>query len=163
MSRTLVLMIVFLPTLGLFGQQKDSSLNLDPVVITGQHQALSAQKSVYRVNILDRSRIEAQAANTLADLMVTELSTNLYQDPVLGSVMQLQGISGENVKILIDGVPVVGRLGGDLDLSQLPLNQVERESGSIQKERLSHLGIQVKSKDDVLRKKVLIEINEDFH
>ena len=126
MSRTLVLMIVFLPTLGLFGQQKDSSLNLDPVVITGQHQALSAQKSVYRVNILDRSRIEAQAANTLADLMVTELSTNLYQDPVLGSVMQLQGISGENVKILIDGVPVVGRLGGDLDLSQLPLNQVER-------------------------------------
>ena len=112
MSRTLVLMIVFLPTLGLFGQQKDSSLNLDPVVITGQHQALSAQKSVYRVNILDRSRIEAQAANTLADLMVTELSTNLYQDPVLGSVMQLQGISGENVKILIDGVPVVGRRFG---------------------------------------------------
>jgi outer membrane receptor for ferrienterochelin and colicins len=36
------------------------------------------------------------------------------------------GVSGQNVKILIDGVPVIGRLDGDIDLSQINLNDVER-------------------------------------
>lgn len=114
---------------GVFGQsdQADTTnYQLDDVVITGQHAPVRAEKSTHRIQIIDRKRIELQAANTLDDLMRSELSTQLFQDPVLGSVMQLQGVSGENVKILVDGVPVVGRLGGELDLSQLPLNQVER-------------------------------------
>ena len=40
--------------------------------------------------------------------------------------MSVQGLSGENVKILIDGVPVVGRLNGNVDLSQINLTNIER-------------------------------------
>ena len=126
MLRALLLIIIVFQAFGVNSLAQSDSLTLDEVVITGQHNPVLSQKSIYRVNVLDRKRIEAQAANTLADLMVTELSTNSYQDPVLGSVIQLQGISGENVKILVDGVPIIGRLGGDLDLSQIPLNQIER-------------------------------------
>ncbi|MEZ4829511.1 MAG: TonB-dependent receptor [Bacteroidia bacterium] len=103
-----------------------TNYQLGEVVITGQHAPLSASRSPFRIQVIDRKRIEAQAANTLDDLMRAELNTLMTRDPVLGSVMQLQGVSGENVKILIDGVPVIGRLGGELDLSQLPLNRVER-------------------------------------
>ncbi len=31
----------------------------------------------------------------------------------------MQGMGGENVKYLIDGVPIVGRVNGDIDLSQI--------------------------------------------
>ena len=34
-------------------------------------------------------------------------------------------MSGENVKIMIDGVPVIGRQNGNLDLSQLNLLGIE--------------------------------------
>ncbi|MDX2249012.1 MAG: TonB-dependent receptor [Bacteroidia bacterium] len=114
---------------GVYGQTATgdtAKYHLSDVVITGQHAPLAANRSTFRIQVIDRKRIEAQAANTLDDLMRSELNTLLNLDPVLGSVMQLQGVSGENVKILIDGVPVVGRLGGELDLSQLPLNRVER-------------------------------------
>ena len=40
--------------------------------------------------------------------------------------MSMQGISGENVKILIDGVPVLGRLDGNIDLSKINLNDVDQ-------------------------------------
>jgi len=45
---------------------------------------------------------------------------------MLGSGIQMQGSSGENVKILIDGVPVIGRLNGNVDLSQINLNNIDR-------------------------------------
>jgi outer membrane receptor for ferrienterochelin and colicins len=40
--------------------------------------------------------------------------------------MQLQGVGGNNIKILIDGVPVVGRENGSVDLSQINLQNVDR-------------------------------------
>ncbi|MCK4748787.1 MAG: TonB-dependent receptor, partial [Bacteroidales bacterium] len=46
-------------------------------------------------------------------------------DPSTGSSLNLQGISGENVKILVDGVPVIGRLDGNIDLSQINLENVD--------------------------------------
>ena len=38
----------------------------------------------------------------------------------------MQGVNGENVKILIDGVPVIGRLNGHIDLSQINLSNIEK-------------------------------------
>jgi len=38
----------------------------------------------------------------------------------------MNGLSGQNVKILIDGVPVIGRENGNIDISQLNLNDIER-------------------------------------
>src|SRR5690606_33935457 len=55
-----------------------------------------------------------------------EFNFNVSQDNILGSGLSMQGISGQNVKIMIDGVPVIGRLDGDIDVSQINLNQIER-------------------------------------
>ncbi|MFK7924999.1 MAG: TonB-dependent receptor plug domain-containing protein [Bacteroidia bacterium] len=99
---------------------------LETVVITAQHAPTTANRSIYQVRVLDQQRIQAQAAQNLNDLLQSELGVQLNQDPALGTQIQLQGLSGQNVKILIDGVPVMGRLDGQIDLSQLPLSQVAR-------------------------------------
>ena len=51
---------------------------------------------------------------------------SVKNDNVLGSSITMQGISGQNIKILIDGIPVIGRLNGNIDLSQINLNNIER-------------------------------------
>ena len=99
---------------------------LEAVVITGQHGAVRASRAPHRVRIIDRARMEAQGAVTLAEVLGQELGLRINQDPALGAQIQMQGISGQNVKILLDGMPVPGRLGGALDLSQLPLQDIER-------------------------------------
>ncbi|MEM6263775.1 MAG: TonB-dependent receptor [Bacteroidota bacterium] len=101
-------------------------LNLDQVVITGQLGGTQAYKSVQKIKVLDEARIQRQAANNLAELLATQLNLGIRQDPVLGTFMEIQGLSGRNVKIMVDGVPVIGRLDGGIDLTQINLNQIER-------------------------------------
>lgn len=105
-------------------QAKSDSLG--EVVITAQYEATDPANTVQPVRVISRERIDAQGAQTLNDVMSTELNIRRSQDQVLGSSMSVQGLSGENVKILIDGVPVIGRLNGSIDLSQISLANVER-------------------------------------
>lgn len=103
-----------------------SKISLDEVVITAQYEPLPAEKSVQRVKVIDQEKIQQMAAVNLRDVLSNQLNVRLSQDNILGAGMSLQGISGENVKILVDGVPVIGRLNGNIDLSQINLSTIER-------------------------------------
>lgn len=105
---------------------KPSTYNLGEQVITGQYAAGSADKAVHKVTVIGREKIDNMAAISLEDVLSNTLNIRLSQDNILGSGLSMQGISGENVKIMIDGVPVIGRVDGNIDLSQINLNNVER-------------------------------------
>jgi outer membrane receptor for ferrienterochelin and colicins len=106
-------------------KMKPSVYDVDEVVVTGQYAPQKADKSIYDVKVVGKNQIEGKAANNLNDLLSNELSMRTSMSGVLGSSISLQGLSGEHVKILIDGVPVVGRMKGNLDLSQLNLQNVD--------------------------------------
>ncbi len=113
------------------GESKTYYLNesvwvLNELVVTGQYSPNNPEQAIQKVRIIDRKKIEAMAAVTLKDVLQNELNIRLSQDNILGSSMTLQGISGENIKILIDGVPMTGRLNGSIDLSQINLDNIER-------------------------------------
>ena len=105
---------------------------LNSVVVTGQYKPVSADKSIYDIKVIGKKRIESKAAVNLAEILSDELGIRLSNDPSTGTSMSLQGITGENVKILVDGVPVIGRLEGNIDLSQLNIDnasQIEMVEG----------------------------------
>lgn len=99
---------------------------MEEVVVTGQYSAQSTDKAVHRIRIIDSKKIEAMGAQNLRDAMMNEMNVRLAQDGVLGSSLSIQGVSGQNVKILIDGVPVIGRQDGNIDVSQILMSNVER-------------------------------------
>ena len=101
-------------------------LNMEGVVITGQYTPGRTDKSIYRVKVIGPAEMESQAAVNLQEILATQLNVKMTHDAALGSKMKLQGIGGENVKILVDGVPVIGRMNGDIDLSQISLSNIER-------------------------------------
>ncbi len=101
-------------------------VQMDEVVITGQYHPNEASASVYDVQVFDRKNIELRAANNLSDLLQYENSILISRDPFLGAGININGVSGNNVKILQDGVPVIGRENGNIDISQLDLSNVER-------------------------------------
>lgn len=128
---TFLFIIIFLFNNSLFSQNKDSSAirydletNLEEIVITGQINNTNIDSSVYKVKIIGQSILEKDFFQTVADVINFETNLNLEQDNILGSGVNMQGISGQNVKILIDDVPVIGRLNGNVDLSQILLHNV---------------------------------------
>lgn len=107
-------------------QLEELEFDLQEVVVTGEFEIKTVDQSINRVRTIDRKRIEQQGAVNLKDLLSNELNIRLNTDPELGTGLSLQGISGQNIKILIDGVPVIGRTDGTIDLSQINLANIER-------------------------------------
>ena len=108
---------------------KPANVNLDEVVVTGQYAPQSAKNSVYNVRSISSERIQTQGATQLQDILANELNINFARDNALGSSnLSLQGLSGQNIKILIDGVPMVGRGGvaNEIDINQINVNSIER-------------------------------------
>ena len=110
-------------------KEKDS-LNvilISEAVITGEIRETSVAEALRPVRVLGEEKINNQSgAVDVRDLLRNELNLQTTEDAVLGSRLQIQGLGGENVKILVDGVPVIGRMNGQIDLSQLPLCNVDQ-------------------------------------
>ncbi len=102
------------------------SISIEPVVVTGQFTPDDPKRSVYAVKVIDLKTIENRGATNLRELLGQELNMRVTQDNILGSGLSLQGLSGEQVKYMIDGVPIIGRVNGDIDISQINLNDVAR-------------------------------------
>lgn len=100
-------------------------LSMKEVVVTAQYSPEKADKSIYRVNVINARQIEQKAATNMSDLLKNQLNMRVSQDGVLGTSLSIQGLSGEHVKFLVDGVPMVGRMNGNIDLNQLNLNNVD--------------------------------------
>lgn len=99
--------------------------NMDEVVVTAQFAPESVDKSIYRIKVLGSLDISQKAAVSLNDLLMTELNIRSTHDNALGSSITMQGLQGENVKFLIDGVPVIGRQNGIIDLNQMTMQNVD--------------------------------------
>lgn len=99
---------------------------LEEVIVTAQYAPQSEKNAVYKVRVINSNTINSKAANNLRELLQQELNLDLTQNSVFGTSLEIQGISKENIKILIDGVPVIGRLNGVIDLNQINLSSIER-------------------------------------
>jgi outer membrane receptor for ferrienterochelin and colicins len=99
--------------------------NVDEIVITGQIKAVKADKSIYKIDVINNRQILDKNANNLSELLSGELNVRTMHDASLGTNLNIQGLSGEHVKILIDGVPLIGRQNGILDLNQILLSNVD--------------------------------------
>jgi len=100
--------------------------DISEVVITGQVSETLKEDALHDVKVINSEVIRSGSFSNLAELLSNQLNLSVLQDNVLGSSISFQGLSGQNVKILIDEVSVIGRLNGNIDLSQISLNNIDR-------------------------------------
>jgi len=108
--------------------KSDTTANsLKEVVVTGEYQPQSLRNSVYRTRVINSERIRLRAATNIQQVLNTELGFRFSNDMALGtSDVTLMGMSGRNVKILLDGVPMIDRGDTRESLNQIDINSIER-------------------------------------
>ncbi len=102
-----------------------SMYNVEELVVTAQFSPKKLDQSIYKVKVIDNSIVEKKGATNLSELISNELNFSPVRDAALGSSVRIQGLGGEHVKILVDGVPMVGRQNGILDLSQINVSSID--------------------------------------
>jgi len=103
-----------------------STTQMSDVVVTGQVQPVLAQQSVYKVNTVSATQIRQRGAVSLNDVLNFEVGQLITNDNLLGSSVSMGGIGGQNVKILVNGIPLNGRENGNIDVSQINLANIKR-------------------------------------
>jgi outer membrane receptor for ferrienterochelin and colicins len=98
----------------------------EDLIVTAQYAPTHSENAVHQVKVIKGKDIQQQGLNNLAEVLTNQLNLNISVDPILGNGLKIQGIGGENVLIMIDGVPVIGRRDGNIDLSQINMNNVDR-------------------------------------
>lgn len=103
------------------------SKDLAEVVVTGQYKPQTVKKSVYQVRIITSERIRLSGATNVQQVLNNQVGFRFSNDNTLGTTdVQLMGMSGRNVKILLDGVPMVDRGDTRESLNQVDINSIER-------------------------------------
>ena len=127
-SKIITILIVVFNTYPLFAQQDSLSVkSLDEVIVTGQYKPQSLKKSVYQVRVINNERIKQSGATNVQQVLNNQLGFRFSNDNTIGTTdVQLMGMSGRNVKILLDGVPMVDRGDTRESLGQVDINSIER-------------------------------------
>lgn len=140
MKKQLLILLLALPATTLWAQKPgehkpsrnaDSTAYLEggqlqETVVTGVTAPVKIQNALSQYRVITKEAMKAQGAATVADALSTQLNINLGNDAILGTNITMQGLGGDKVKVLIDGLPVNGRENGNIDLGQLSLNDVSR-------------------------------------
>lgn len=112
-----------LPTITL----NEKAYELKEVVVTAQYGPQSMKNAVYNVKTISAERIRLRAATNVQQVLNTELGFRFNNDLTLGTAdVELMGMSGRNLKILLDGVPMVDRSDTRESLNQIDINTVDR-------------------------------------
>ncbi len=109
--------------------QQDSTFfkNLEELIVTGQYKPQTLKKSVYQIKVINSERIKQSSATNVQQVLNNQVGFRFAADNTLGTTdVQLMGMSGRNVKILLDGVPMVDRGDTRESLNQIDVNSIER-------------------------------------
>ncbi len=102
------------------------STHLKTTVVTGQVNAVLGSNSIYKVHTISEAEIAKRAAVSLTDVLQFEMNQFVSNDNILGASNNIGGIGAQNVKILLNGVPLNGSEAGFIDLNQININNVKR-------------------------------------
>lgn len=112
-----------------FGQEKRDTVAIQEIVVTGQYNAQSIKKSLYKVEVINSETLERMAVNNVAEALNQTLNIMITSEKNSGdSKANVMGLSSQYVKILVDNIPVIGDtgLGSNIDLTKLSVDTVER-------------------------------------
>lgn len=103
------------------------SVQLNDVVVTGQYTPQSLKHSVYQVRTITADYIKMRGATNILGVLDNQLGIRFTNDNTLGETdVELMGMSGAEVKILLDGVPLVDRGSTRQSLTQIDVHSIER-------------------------------------
>ncbi|MBS9461898.1 TonB-dependent receptor [Flagellimonas sp. 389] len=111
-------------------EEKDSILteNLDEVVVTATRTIRQLSSLPLPVTLIGKEQLQQTGVTRLDQILNEQTGIIMTPDATIGGGegVQIQGIASDYVLILIDGVPVVGRSSGNLDLSRFAIGNIKQ-------------------------------------
>ena len=102
--------------------------DLNEVVVTATRTIRQLSSIPLPVILISKEQIEQTGVQRLNEILNEQTGIITTPDVTIGGGegVQIQGIASDYILVLIDGVPVVGRSSGNLDLSRLAIGNIRQ-------------------------------------
>ena len=127
-----IFIVLFSLCFGLaFGQNMPNELNpeiektLKEIIITATKTKRQLSNATVPVTLIKQKEIQNINASRIQGVLEEFTGLNTVSS-ALGTGIQLQGLDSDYSLIMIDGIPLIGRLNGVLDLSRLSVGNISR-------------------------------------
>lgn len=109
-------------------QDSISIQDLDEVVVTATRTYRQLSSVPLPVTLISQKQIQRTGVTRLNEILNEQTGIVMTPDATIGGGegVQIQGVASDYIMILIDGVPVVGRSSGNLDLSRFAIGNIKQ-------------------------------------
>lgn len=105
----------------------NSNNQLDEVIVTATRTKRQLSSVPMPVILITKKQIKEIGSVRLRDILLEQTGVTLVRENAGNSEgIQLQGIAADYTLIMIDGVPVVGRTAGNIDLNRITVNNIKQ-------------------------------------
>ena len=106
----------------------NDTLKLDNVFVSGNKIETEISTPPLNSIVISQKQIENYGSIRLTDILEEHIGLLSIPDYTVGGLegIQVQGLSSDYIQILVDGVPSVGRLSGNIDLDRFTLNNIKQ-------------------------------------
>ncbi|WP_299619888.1 TonB-dependent receptor [uncultured Tenacibaculum sp.] len=123
--------LICLITLNSFSQEKKVVKDtiddrLDEVVVTATRTKRQLSSLPMPVTLISKKQILATGSTRLRDIIAEQTGIIIVSDVGNSEGVQMQGVAADYVLILINGLPLVGRTSGNIDLNRLSVNNIKQ-------------------------------------
>ena len=84
------------------------------------------KETTEKVEVIDRKSIRASGSTNAAEALKLHSGLDIRSDGIRGQNVRLQGFDSKHVLFLVNGVRLIGRLNGEIDLTRIKAEEIER-------------------------------------
>lgn len=127
-------MFVIAFSCSVFSQEAPAGLDsllqqdLDEVVVTATRTYRQLSSLPLPVTLISQKQIQSTGVTRLNEILNEQTGIVMTPDATVGGGegVQIQGVASDYIMVLIDGVPMVGRSSGNLDLSRFAIGNIKQ-------------------------------------
>ncbi|SFZ90460.1 outer membrane receptor for ferrienterochelin and colicins [Flaviramulus basaltis] len=128
-NKTLIYFTLFLSCVGFSQEVKTDSTKteqLEDVIVTATRTVRQLSSLPLPAQIISKKEIQSVNSLRLSDILNEQTGLITVPDFGGGEGIQLQGLDSQYTLILIDGVPLIGRSAGTLDISRVTVGNIKQ-------------------------------------
>ena len=131
LKKSQVLILVLLMFFSSYGQEKKEEDSpeenkLEEVIVTGTKTIRKLSSLPLPALIITQKEIESSNSTRLSEILNEQSGLITIPDFGGGEGIQLQGLDSQYTLILIDGLPIIGRFGGTLDINRFSTGNIKQ-------------------------------------
>ncbi len=100
-------------------------IEMDALVVTGTRTERYLKDAPVTTQVIKGEKLKESGASDISDVISEMTGINIVENQ-FGTGVELLGFDTDHILVMVDGMKLIGRVNGQLDVAQIPVDHIDR-------------------------------------